>query len=133
MVLNMSETPNQETATQPLASISTNVPAKSGRPPGYPKTGGRTKGTPNKRPAVAQLIADKASPDAMKLLVAVMRGERIAHLGEWFFPEPHQRINAAQTILRKSVPDLQGLRHSGPQGEPLAVNIVLGVYRAESA
>jgi hypothetical protein len=99
---------------------------RNGAVPGE-RRGGRVKGTPNNSPGTAQLIAGKAAPDAMRLVVACMRGERIPHNGKWFRPEPYQRIACALAILRKVVPDLKAVEVSGPQGEPVAININLGV------
>lgn len=122
----MSEARISTPAKAEVLSPETSPSKRTGRPPGYPKTGGRKPGVPNKTPALAQALAGKAAPDAMRLLVMIMKGQRVAHRGGWWEPEPHQRLSAATTILKKSVPDVGAVQLSGPAGEPISISINVG-------
>ncbi len=103
-----------------------------GRPKGYPRSGGRQKGTPNKdRAATIERIMREADP--LLFLCKVARGDRMAAAAEpgakkktWWVPTGDQRISAAQTLARKVMPDMKSIEHAGPLGEPLSVRINLG-------
>ena len=103
-----------------------------GRPKGYPRSGGRKPGTPNRdRAATVERIMREADP--LGFLCAVCKGNRLEAAPEpgakkrtWWYPTGDQRINAAQTLARKVMPDQKAIEHSGPLGEPLSVRINLG-------
>ena len=105
---------------------------KPGRPKGYPKSGGRAKGTPNKdRAATVERIMREADP--IGFLAKVTRGDRMEAAPEpgakkrsWWYPTGDQRISAAQTLAKKVLPDLKAIEHAGPLGEPMVVRISLG-------
>ena len=103
-----------------------------GRPKGTPKTGGRTKGVPNKdRTATVDRIMREADPIAF--LCSVVRGGRFAAGPEpnskaktWVWPSLDQRLSAATVLARKVLPDQKAVETSGLQGEPIVVRINLG-------
>ena len=105
-----------------------------GRPKGLGKApgSGRQKGTPNKdRAATVERIMREADP--IGFLCKVARGDRMAAAIEpgakkksWWFPTGDQQISAAQTLLRKCLPDMKSVELGGPLGEPLSVRINLG-------
>ena len=66
--------------------------------------------------------------DPLEFLCKVCRGDRMeaaAKPGDkkktWWHPTGDQRINAAQTLARKVMPDQKAVEVSGPLGEPLSV------------
>ncbi len=112
-------------AAQELVPLSVGPPRKgvAGRPPGYPKTGGRKKGTPSKTPLVAQAIANRHSPDAVDYLVGVMQGKRFARNGHWVYPSVYTRTQAACKIL--DIAEMP-VKRSLLGGTPVQVNISIG-------
>ena len=102
-------------------------PAKRGpgKPKGLPKSGGRTKGTPNRSTVqTRERIQELADPIAF--LADVMAGKRMVAAGEpggmkktWCYPSLEQRLRAGETLLRKILPDLKATELSGPDGAPL--------------
>ena len=104
---------------------------RPGRPKGYPRSGGRKKGQPNRdRAATVERIMREADP--IGFLCKVARGDRMTAGAEpnakkkaWWFPSGDQRISAAVTLARKILPDQKAVETSGPQGEPLTVRINL--------
>ncbi len=90
-----------------------------GRPKGYPKSGGRARGTPNKdRSATIERIQKEADP--ILFLCKVCRGDRMEAAPEpgaqkrtHWFPTADQRITAAQTLARKVLPDLKAIEGTG--------------------
>ena len=92
---------------------------KPGRPKGYPRSGGRLPGTPNKdRAATVERIQREADP--LGFLCKVVRGVRMEAAAEpgatkrvWWFPTADQRITAAQTLARKVMPDQKAVEHVG--------------------
>ncbi len=116
-----------------MAETTTKKPKRPpGRPKGYPRSGGRAKGTPNKdRAATVAKIMSEADP--ILFLCKVCRGDRMAAALEpgdkkrvWWVPTGDQRITAAQTLARKVMPDMKSIEHSGPLGEAMMVRINLG-------
>jgi hypothetical protein len=76
--------------------------ARTGRPVGYPKSGGRKAGTPNKR---TQELIDNAEGAGLlphELLAAVARGEEI----DGVVPTFEQRIDAAKACAPYFAPRL---------------------------
>ena len=90
-----------------------------GRPKGYPKSGGRAKGTPNRdRAATIDKIMREADP--LLYLCKIARGDRLeagdgpdAKKKTWWFPTGDQRISALQTLARKVLPDMKAVEVSG--------------------
>ncbi len=111
---------------QELLPLSVGTPRKgvSGRPPGYPKTGGRGKGTQSKTPQLAQAFANRASPDAVQYLIAVMQGRRFSRDGSWIYPSIYSRTMAAMKIL--DVAEMPVAKRSLLAGTPVQVNISIG-------
>jgi hypothetical protein len=97
---------------------------KRGRKPGSPKTGGRKKGTKNKRTLVRLGLAKEAAETGvtpLAFLLAVMRDET---------RPPAERLEAAKSAAPYMHPRLAAIEHSGNQDKPLAITIVTGVPRA---
>ncbi len=96
-----------------------------GKPKGYPKSGGRVKGTPNRRTVQTRdRIQELADPIAF--LADVMAGKRMVAAGEpgdmkktWCYPTLAQRIQAGETLLRKLLPDLKATELTGKDGAPV--------------
>ena len=90
-----------------------------GRPKGYPRSGGRQKGTPNRdRAATIEKIMREADP--LLYLCKIARGDRLeagegsnAKKKTWWFPTGDQRISALQTLARKVLPDMKAVELSG--------------------
>jgi hypothetical protein len=83
-----------------------------GRQPGTKKTGGRKKGTPNKKTvATREWIMENANP--VEFLAKVMNGEDIAKADGSMssFTEDH-RQDAAKQLLKKVIPDLKAIENS---------------------
>ncbi len=101
-----------------------------GRPPGYPRSGGRQPGTPNKRNMITrEFIIREGAP--IKLLCQVAKGTRIQAAAEpgaksrkWVTPTLDQMINAATILAKKIVPDLKAVEHAGEDGGDLIIRIV---------
>ena len=101
-----------------------------GRPKGYPKSGGRARGTPNRdRTATIERIQKEADP--ILFLCKVCRGDRMEAAPEpgakkrtHWFPTADQRIVAAQTLARKIMPDIKAVEHAGVEGGDLIIRIV---------
>ena len=117
-------------APSPLQEDGESAPAPvkkrgRGRPKGYPKTGGRQRGTPNRCNAqTRERINELADPIAF--MTDVMLGKRMSAAGEpgdakktWCYPTVDQRVKAGETLLRKVLPDLKATELSGPDGKPL--------------
>ena len=103
---------------------------KPGRPKGTPRSGGRARGTPNKKNQVTrEFIIREGAP--VKFLCQVAKGTRILAAPEpeakkrtWVVPTLEQRIHAATILARKIVPDLKAVEHAGEDGGNLVVRIV---------
>ena len=98
-----------------------------GRPKGYPRSGGRQKGTPNRdRAATIEKIMREADP--LLYLCKIARGDRLeagdgshAKKKTWWFPTGDQRISALQTLARKVLPDMKAVEISGEQVQITAI------------
>ena len=106
---------------------------KPGRPKGYPRTGGRKPGTPNKSTQLGRdFIIKRGAP--IETLCKISKGEKIqaaadtasASKRKGIFPTVDQRLAAARILAGKIVPDMKSIEHAGPLGEPLSVRINLG-------
>ena len=105
---------------------------KPGRPKGYPRSGGRAKGTANKSSQLGRdFIIKKGAP--IELLCKVAKGEKIqaadsasASKRTGIYPTIDQRLTAARILAAKVVPDQKAIEIGGPMGEPLSVKISLG-------
>ena len=96
-----------------------NLKRGPGRPKGYPKSGGRQKGTPN-RSTVQTRDRIQELADPIQFLADVMAGKRRVAAGEpgdmkktWCYPTLAQRVQASETLLRKLLPDLRATEHTG--------------------
>jgi|SRR5579863_7378716 len=94
------------------------------RPRGLPKTGGRKKGVANKiNVATRERIMQEADP--IGLLISVVNGESVktATLDDngrtieaEVLPTLDQRLDAAQFLAKKLLPDLKAIEMSGNLG-----------------
>lgn len=111
-------------STRDVAEV-VEIPAgRRGRPKGYPRTGGRQKGTPNKLTAdLKEQILARGKP--VELLCNVARGLRVrtgpqaGPATKWVYPELSERLAAAKILIGKVIPDLKGQEISGAGGSPL--------------
>lgn len=103
---------------------------KPGRSKGYPRTGGRNKGTPNRKNLVTRdYVIKEGAP--LAFLCSVVRGKRItaaAAPGDskrvHVFPSLDQRLRAAEILSRKVLPDLKSQELTGKEGGPVAVTLL---------
>ena len=102
----------------------------SGRPKGYPKTGGRKKGVAN-RTRVQTLERINQEADPIGFLILVARGlqfEAAAEAGaatkEKMYPTHDQRLDAAKVLARKVLPDTKSVEMSGEGGEPFVFQFI---------
>lgn len=115
-----------------------------GRPKGLGKVpgSGRKPGTPNKdRAATIARIMTEADP--LGFLCKVANGDRMSAASEvggsaksWWVPTGDQRITAAQTLLRKTLPDLKATELTGdvlPTFTKIEYQIVDSLPRAPEA
>ena len=111
------------------AAIEPEKPAKRkpGRPKGYPKTGGRQKGTGNKfSRAIKDEIRIEGQP--LQLHYDIVRGRRIKAADPedprkscWLYPTITQRIASANALAAKIAPDLKSQELIGDPEKPIAV------------
>jgi hypothetical protein len=103
-------------------------PRKRGRPKGLSKTGGRQKGVKNwTSDEMRNVLLEKS--DAIEVLSDVCAGKQLLVSGPtgkemWRRPTLPERLQAAQTILRKILPDLAATELKGEENSP--IQIVMG-------
>ena len=103
---------------------------KGGRPKGYPASGGRRPGTPNKINQVSRnYVIRQGAP--LSFLCNVVRGKRFTAAAEQgdskrahVFPTMDQRIRAAEVLSRKCLPDLKATELTGKDGGAVALSLV---------
>ena len=114
-------------------SDTTTEKRKSGRPKGYPRSGGRKPGTCNKSTQLGRdFIIKKGAP--IETLCKISKGEKVqaaadtatAAMRFGVYPTIDQRLAAARILAAKIVPDQKAVEVAGPLGEPLSVKINLG-------
>ena len=96
-----------------------------GRPRGYPKSGGRQKGTKNySQLEIRAELLDRSN--AIQVLADIVAGRKLycasGTLGAkpgWVYPSMRDRIKALGIVLAKSVPDLTATELTGAQGSAL--------------
>ena len=90
-----------------------------GRPPGYPKSGGRVPGTPNKKTVHARQILEEYGADPVEALAKAMKDEKNVPL--------ELRIDCAKALLPYVYPRLAAVEVTGRDGGPIETqnNIVL--------
>jgi hypothetical protein len=101
-----------------------------GRPKGTPRTGGRAKGTPNRKNQVTRdFVIKQGAP--LAFLCSVVRGNRFTAAAEsggkkrvHVFPTMDQRIRAAEVLSRKCLPDLKATELTGKDGGAVAVTLL---------
>jgi len=92
----------------------------AGRKPGTPKTGGRKKGSLNKRTREMLEKANNAGLTPLEYLLSVMRNEN---------EDEARRLDAAKAAAPYIHPRLTAVEHSGNAGKPLTIQVVTGVPR----
>ncbi len=103
---------------------------KPGRPKGLPRTGGRAKGTPNRKNQVTRdYVIREGAP--LQFLCSVVRGKRFTAAAEpgdrkrtHVFPSMDQRLRAAEILSRKVLPDLKATEVTGKDGGPVALTLL---------
>ena len=103
---------------------------KPGRPKGLPKTGGRGKGTPNKKNQVTRdYVIKEGAP--LAFLCRVVRGKRFnvaAQVGDnkrvYIYPTLDQSLRAAEILSRKVLPDLKSTELTGKDGGAVALTLL---------
>ena len=102
-----------------------------GRPRGYPKSGGRKPGTPNRTSQVGRdFIVRKGAP--LEILCKVAKGEKIMAAADTasvakrngIYPTVDQRLAAARILAAKICPDMKSVEYSGEDGGNLVIRIV---------
>ncbi len=101
-----------------------------GRPRGYPKSGGRKKGVPN-RTRVQTLERINQEADPIGFLIRVASGllfeaatEPGAATKTKRYPTDEQRLDAAKVLARKVLPDTKSVEMSGEGGEPFVFQFI---------
>ncbi len=85
------------------------------RPKGVPKTGGRSKGTPNKATAEIRAAAAKLCPAMLRILAKIARSEKT---------EEKVRVDAARHILEYGAGKPTEMHeYSGPNADPIPASI----------
>jgi hypothetical protein len=116
-----------------MTEVGTKVKRPPGRPKGYPRSGGRAKGVPNKSTQLGRdFIIKRGAP--IEILCKIAKGEKIQAAADsasaakrnGIYPTIDQRLAAARILAAKIVPDLKSSEITGAQGEPLSVQINLG-------
>ncbi len=103
---------------------------KPGRPKGHAKTGGRARGTPNRKNQVTRdYVIREGAP--LQFLCSVVRGRRFTAAGgpgdakrTHVFPTMDQRLRAAEILSRKVLPDLKTTELTGKDGGPVALTLL---------
>lgn len=96
-----------------------------GRPKGLPRTGGRQKGTPNRLPAAQrEVIASKYRPAEFLGRIVLGQRQRVGPPAgpgqpQYAYPTLAQRLQAAEILLAKTLPDLKANELTGPGGAAL--------------
>ena len=98
-----------------------------GRPPGYPKSGGRKPGSKNVVPSeLRRFINQKGRP--LELLAAISSGRKITagdpdEPGKKIrvYPSLGERVAAARVLMNKLIPDLRATEISGSDGGPVKI------------
>ncbi len=84
--------------------------AKRGRKPGTPKTGGRQKGTPNRKTKELQHRVEASGLTPLDYMLAVMRNPRLPVA---------MRFDAARSAAPYIHPRLSAIEHTGKDGGPI--------------
>jgi hypothetical protein len=88
----------------------------AGRGKGHPKTGGRTKGTPNKSTASLRALASDYTALALDVLVAILQNPAA--------PAAAQIAAAREILDRGHGRPAQATTVSGPSGSPVPIIIM---------
>lgn len=94
----------------------------AGRKPGTPKTGGRKKGSLNKRTREMLEKANNAGLTPLEYMMRILQDETA---------DPALRFEAAKAAAPYKHPRLTAVEHSGNAGKPLTIQVVTGVPREE--
>ena len=89
------------------------------------KTGGRTKGTPNKRTLANQGLMARATSPEMTPLAVMLKAMKLA----WDQKDYAAAANFAKDAAPYLHPRLANVQHSGDADNPLAFEVVSGVTR----
>ncbi len=109
-----------------------------GRPKGYPRSGGRKPGTPNKATMVSRdYIIRHGSP--VEKLCKIARGEKImaaadsasASKRDAVYPTLDQQLAAARILAGKIVPDMKSVDLSADGGAPFVFQFIAGTAASQ--
>ena len=109
-----------------------------GRPKGYPRSGGRAKGTANKSTQLGRdFIIKKGAP--IEILCRIAKGEKIQAAADTasaakrhgIFPTIDQRLTAARILAAKIVPDMKSVDLSADGGAPFVFQFIAGTTASQ--
>ena len=122
-----------------MAETATKVQKRPpGRPKGYPRTGGRAKGTPNKSTQLGrEFIIKRGAP--IEKLCKIAKGEKVmaaadtasAAKREGIYPTIDQQLAAARILAGKIVPDMKSVDLSADGGAPFVFQFIAGTTAAQ--
>ena len=104
-----------------------------GRPKGYPRSGGRAKGTPNKSTMIGRdFIVKKGAP--IEKLCKIASGEKVMAAADsasaaqrnGVYPTLDQQLAAARILAGKIVPDMKSVDLSSDGGSPFVFQFIAG-------
>ena len=108
----------------------------SGRPRGYPKSGGRKPGTANKSSQLGRdFIIKRGAP--IETLCKIAKGEKIqaadsdASKRAGVYPTLDQRLAAARILAGKIVPDMKSVDLSADGGAPFVFQFIAGTTASQ--
>lgn len=85
-----------------------------GRKAGTPKTGGRKKGTPNKKTLIASDKLEELGVDPLEILATIASGKPLEGTAD--LPTLDQRKQAAEKLMPYIYPTLKSIEHKNPDG-----------------
>ena len=106
---------------------------KPGRPKGYPRSGGRAKGTPNKSTMIGRDFIIRCGAPIEKLC-KIAQGQKIQAAADTasaaqrngVYPTVDQQLAAARILAGKIVPDMKSVDLSADGGAPFVFQFIAG-------
>lgn len=95
--------------------------AARGRPSGLPKSGGRKRGTPNKRTAAITEKLEKMGCDPIAGMAEIAMSEEST---------PELKLAACRELAQYIAPKRKATEVSGPNDQTMIIEVVTGVSRA---
>ena len=109
-----------------------------GRPKGYPKSGGRKPGTPNRTSMLGRdFIIRRGAP--IEVLCKIAKGEKIMAAADsasaskraGIYPTIDQQLAAARILAGKIVPDMKSVDLSADGGAPFIFQFIAGTTASQ--